>query len=78
MKDRTTGEDIFKAFKKAMEFNNLRFKNLASVATGGAPCMIGQYTSLVAFLKKQDGVDRNAFINYHCIIHQENLCAKTL
>ena len=30
------------------------------------------------FFKKQDGIDRNAFINCHCIFHQENLCAKTL
>ena len=40
--------------------------------------MINQYTGLIAFLKKQDGIDKNAFINYDCIIYQENLCAKTL
>ena len=35
-------------------------------------------TGLVAFLKKQDGIDKNVFINYHCIVDQENLFAKTL
>ena len=44
LKDRTREEDIFKALKKVMEFNNLPFENLASVATDGAPCVIGQYT----------------------------------
>ena len=49
LKDRTTGEDSFKMLKKVMEFNNLRFKNLAIVATDGASCMIGQNASLVIF-----------------------------
>ena len=52
LKDRTTGEDIFKAPKKVMEFNNLRSENLAGVATDGASCVIGNYTGLVAFFKK--------------------------
>ena len=65
LKDHTTGQDIFKVLKKVMELNNLCFKNLASVATDKAPCMISQYNGLVAFLKNQDGIDKNAFINYH-------------
>ena len=31
LKDRTTGEDIFKALKHVMEFNNLRFKSLRAM-----------------------------------------------
>ena len=54
------------------EFNNLRFENLAGVARDQFPCMIGKYTGLVAFLKKQDGVDRYTYI------HQENFWAKSL
>ena len=78
LKNRTTGEYMFKAFKNVMEFYDLRFKNLAGVATDGAPSMIGKHSGLAAFLKKQEGIDKNTFIDYHCIIHQENLCAKTL
>ena len=78
LKDRTTGEDMFKALKNVMEFYDLRFENFAGVATDGAPSMIGKHSGLVAFLKEQDGIDRNTFIDYHCIILQENLCAKTL
>ena len=66
LKDRTTGEDMFKALKNAMEFYDLRFENLAGVATDGAPSMIGKHRGLVAFLKKQDGIDKNTFIDYHC------------
>ena len=51
LKDRTTGEDVFKALLKVMEFNNLHFQNYASVATDGAPRMIGQYIGLVVFKK---------------------------
>jgi len=40
--------------------------------------MIDKYIVLIAFLKKQDEIDRKAFRDYHCIIHQKNLCAKTL
>ena len=29
-------------------------------------------------MKKQDGIDRNVFIYYHCIVLQENLLANTL
>ena len=78
LKDGTTGEDMFKALKNVMEFYDLRFENLAGVATDGAPSMIGKHSGLVAFLKKQDGIDKNRFINYPCIINQENLYAKTL
>ena len=43
LKDRTTGEDMFKALKNVMEFCHLRFENLAGVTTDGAPCMIGKH-----------------------------------
>ena len=31
----------------------------------------------MAFLKSKGGIHRKALINYHCIIHQENLFTKT-
>ena len=49
LKDRTTGEDMFKALKNVMEFYDLRFENLVGVATDGAPSMIGKHSGLVAF-----------------------------
>ena len=41
---------MFKELKNAITFYDLRFKNLASVATDGAPFMIGKYTGLAAVL----------------------------
>ena len=49
LKDRTTGEDMFKALKNVMKYYDLRFKNLAGVTIDGAPCMIGKHSGLVAF-----------------------------
>jgi len=61
-----------------IEFYDLRFEILAGVATDRAPSMIDEYIALMVILKKQDPIDRNAFIDYHCVIIQEHLCAKTL
>ena len=69
---------MFKALKNVMEFYDLHFENLAGMTTDGAPCMIGKHSGLVAFLKKQDVIDKNAFMDFYCIIHQENLGAKML
>ena len=62
-KDLCISKDMFKAFKNVMELYDLRFKNLAGVATDGAPSVIGKYTGLVVSLIKQNGIDRNAFID---------------
>ena len=48
------------------------------MARYGASSIIGKHTDLVAFLKKQNVIDCNAFINYQCIVHSENLWTKTL
>ena len=44
LKDHTTGEDMFKALKNVMEIYDLRFENLAGVATDGAPSVIGKHS----------------------------------
>ena len=49
LKDHTTGENIFKALKKAIEFSNLCFENLAGIAIDRAPSMIGKYIGLKVF-----------------------------
>ena len=49
------------------------------VATDGGPSLIGNDYGLIALSKKQDGTDSAIInINYHCIIYQESLCAKSL
>jgi len=46
-----------------------------SVCTDGAPVMTGKINGCVALLKQF--LDRELF-SYHCIIHQEALCAKDM
>ena len=48
-----------------------------SVCTDNAPSMTGKNEGFVAHLKKEL-VNHNAFISFHCILHQQNLCAKSV
>jgi len=70
--DRTTGEILFKNFQKFMESNNLSFDNILSIATDGAPAMIGKVNGFITLIKNRN----SKIIALHCIIHQTVLCAK--
>uniref|UniRef100_H3BGZ2 DUF4371 domain-containing protein n=1 Tax=Latimeria chalumnae TaxID=7897 RepID=H3BGZ2_LATCH len=75
---RTTGADIFNAFKKSVDDLSLQWDKLVGVTTDGAPAMVGEVNGFIGCLKKHIG-DRAALLKqYHCIIHQEALCAKYL
>ncbi|MEE6466774.1 hypothetical protein FKM82_007046 [Ascaphus truei] len=53
---------------------------LASITTDGAPAMIGRKSGFVSRLKQhlsENGV-KNMLPSFHCILHQENLCAQML
>ena len=54
---------------------NLPMVRLVSVCTDGAPCMIGKKSGLVALIR--DHLKR-PILSYHCILHQEALCAQIL
>ncbi|GFS42052.1 DUF4371 domain-containing protein [Trichonephila inaurata madagascariensis] len=71
----TTGEDIFKELKNVIEVNKVEWTKLNSVCTDGVPCNGWQNKGFVALLENYLG--RKVF-KYHCIIHQEALCAKDL
>jgi hypothetical protein len=57
---------------------HLSLENLAGLAMNGAPAMVGTKAGLVALLKKEQEIDTSRFTYYYCIIHQENLCVKSL
>ena len=76
LKEQTRSIDILEALKDVMERNGLKLENPAWVVTDGALSIIGKNSGLIALLKKKDGAD-SAIINYHYIIHQENLCVKS-
>lgn len=59
---------------------DLDLSKLDCVCTDGAPSMVGKHNGFVAMLKKymsENGIDHK-LISYHCILHQENLCAKAI
>lgn len=71
----TTGEDIFKEVKNVIEVNKVEWTKLDSVCTDGVPYMVGRIKGFVTLL---ENYLRRKVFKYHCIIHQEALCAKDL
>ncbi|KAG8229224.1 hypothetical protein J437_LFUL008861 [Ladona fulva] len=76
LKKRTRGEDIFNVFKTYAGEIGLPLKKLSAITTDGAPAKIGRTNGFVALCKKDECFPY--FMPYHCIIHQEALCAKIL
>nr|XP_047129377.1 general transcription factor II-I repeat domain-containing protein 2A-like [Hydra vulgaris] len=75
MKGTTKGEDILSEVKKTMIKFDLPETKLSGVTTDGASSMKGKNIGFVALFKKS--INHN-ILSYHCIIHQEQLCAKVL
>ncbi|XP_069506309.1 general transcription factor II-I repeat domain-containing protein 2A-like [Ambystoma mexicanum] len=75
MKGKTTGQDIFNEVKPVLLKFNLPEDKLCGLTTNGAPAMIGKHNGFVSLMAKS--VPQNV-ITHHCIIHQEQLCAKAL
>uniref|UniRef100_A0A8C5QD50 General transcription factor II-I repeat domain-containing protein 2A n=1 Tax=Leptobrachium leishanense TaxID=445787 RepID=A0A8C5QD50_9ANUR len=46
---------------------------LISVCTDGAPCMVGKNKGFVALLREHE---KRPILSFHCILHQEELCAQ--
>lgn len=77
MKGTTKGSDIHKAFTSTLNRFGLTLNNLSGVATDGAPSMTGKNEGAVALIRK-DACANKKLIQYHCIIHQQSLCAKSI
>lgn len=72
----TTGNDIFLAFKKLIECENIPMKKVVGLATDGAPAMVGLQNGFISLCRKDSDIPK--FVSYHCIIHQQSLCGKFL
>jgi hypothetical protein len=70
---KTTGENICEVVVNVLEDIGLNLSKIVSVTTDGTPCMIGKDRGFVNLLSKKIG---HPLIGFHCIIHQEALCAK--
>lgn len=73
MKGSTRGEDLFKAFIDFAKEKNLPMDTLISVCTDGAPCMVGKNKGFVVLLREHE---KRPILSFHCILHQEALCAQ--
>jgi hypothetical protein len=76
LKGNTTGSDIKCALVQLLETHNIEPSKLAAVTTDGAPSMIGRYIGAVTLLRQENCFPN--FLSYHCLIHQEALCAKQM
>ncbi|CAI5678450.1 unnamed protein product [Oreochromis niloticus] len=74
LKCQTRGEDICEAVLDCLRVKEIKTSHLVSVATDGAPSMTGGHRGFVAWLQKS--LDRK-LLTFHCILHQDALCAQT-
>ena len=72
LKTDTKGESIFHILEKFFLDKSIPLSNILSVATDGAPAMVGRYRGFVSFLKT--AVPNVLAI--HCVIHRQHLVAK--
>jgi len=75
MKGTTTGKDVFDEVKRVLAKFGLPEDKLCGLTTDGAPSMTGKYNGFIALMLKSVTHD---IISHHCILHQEQLCAKVL
>ena len=68
-----TGKDILDTFTKPFEEWGIDLKKIFLVTTDGAPAMIGQHRGFVNLIEQKI---RYPVMKLHCVVHQENLCAK--
>ncbi|KAL7633025.1 UNVERIFIED_CONTAM: hypothetical protein RMT77_016601 [Armadillidium vulgare] len=70
----TRGEDIAKAVQKCLEDNKIDLNKIVSIATDGARSMTEKNKGTTTILQSKINKE---ILTFHCIIHQEALCAQT-
>ncbi len=79
MKDQTRGINILGEFDNVVSKFQLNLEKMVSVTSDGAPAMTGKNSGFVGLLKKQlntSSLNGDSLVSFHCILHQENLCAQ--
>lgn len=74
LKDTTRGIDVKNALDKTLMDAGVPLNKLVSVATDGAPSMLGKNVGLMGLLTNDTKYPD--ILPVHCIIHRENLAAK--
>lgn len=70
----TKGKSIFSVLEQYFEEKRIPIKNILSVATDGAPAMVGRHRGFISCLKKEIP----NLVAVHCVIHRQHLVAKHL
>ncbi len=80
MHDTTTGDDIFSKLMEVLDKYNLPLSKLTCLVTDGARAMTGRSQGVLGkLLKTLSETERERkFVHFHCLIHQEVLCAKVM
>jgi hypothetical protein len=81
LKGTTTGEDIFETVNTVFERVGLKWSSLSGICTDGAPAMVGARKGLTGIVHERAiklQIHPENLTNLHCIIHQQNLCAKSI
>ena len=80
MTDTTTANDVFVSLVGALDNLEVDWSRAVSVATDGAPSMVGRKAGVVVKLREKvrEANPDQVFWNFHCILHQEALCCKNL
>ena len=71
----TIGKDIFEFVNLSLDKFNIDRKNIYSITTDGAPALTAKHNGFITLFK--ESVD-HAILSYHCLIHQQQLCAQKL
>jgi hypothetical protein len=74
LKETTRGVDVKKALDDILNEAGVPKEKLVSVATDGAPAMVGKNLGLVGLIRSDPSYPD--FLPIHCIIHREHLTAK--
>lgn len=73
MTDTTKDEDIAKVLVEHFEERGINLGRIFAVTTDGASAMVEKWKGAVRLIEDKVG---HPIMKLHCIIHQENLCAK--
>ena len=75
MKGTVKGDDILREVKKTLIKFDPSEDKICGITADGAAALTGRNKGFVSLFKNSIGHD---LLSYHCIIHQQQLCAKVL
>jgi hypothetical protein len=81
LKGTTAGEDIFETVNTVFERFGLKWSSLSGICTDEAPAMVGARKGLIGIVNERAielQIHLENLTNFHCIIHQQNLCTKLI